>query len=159
MEWSAVIVIDLVEDRFPSKHALMDMEGMEEERRLFYVACTRAKEYLGLSMPESLYNRFQGRSEPARPSPFVQEFTAGSYEELRENYTGGMIRPQEKKARPAEMAPEADKPKPVSGHCRHKVFGQGKVLSFIPPNKYKVNFPGFGLKVIIGDYLQFEEVG
>ena len=159
LEWSAVMVIDLVEDRFPSKHALMDMEGMEEERRLFYVACTRAKEYLGLSMPESLYNRFQGRSEPARPSPFVQEFTAGSYEELRENYTGGMIRPQEKKARPAEMAPEADKPKPVSGHCRHKVFGQGKVLSFIPPNKYKVNFPGFGLKVIIGDYLQFEEVG
>jgi DNA helicase-2/ATP-dependent DNA helicase PcrA len=158
LEWSAVIVIDLVEDRFPSKHALMDMEGMEEERRLFYVACTRAKEYLGLSMPESLFNRFQGRSEPARPSPFVQEFAPGSYEELRENYTGGMVRPQEKKQGP-EPAPAESEPGPVSSHCRHKVFGQGKVLSFIPPNKYKVNFPGFGLKVIIGDYLQFEEAG
>jgi DNA helicase-2/ATP-dependent DNA helicase PcrA len=122
------------------------------------VACTRAKEYLGLSMPESLFNRFQGRSEPARPSPSVQEFAPGSYEELRENYTGGMVRPQEKKQGP-EPAPAESEPGPVSSHCRHKVFGQGKVLSFIPPNKYKVNFPGFGLKVIIGDYLQFEEAG
>jgi DNA helicase-2/ATP-dependent DNA helicase PcrA len=42
------------------------------------------------------------------------------------------------------------------GHCRHKIFGRGKLLNFIPPNKYKVNFPGFGLKVIVQDYLQIE---
>jgi DNA helicase-2/ATP-dependent DNA helicase PcrA len=71
-----------------------------------------------------------------------------------------MVRPQEKdKKRENRAETSFDQPQSVSAHCRHKVFGQGKVLSFIPPNKYKVNFPGFGLKVVIGDYLQFEETG
>ncbi len=43
------------------------------------------------------------------------------------------------------------------GHCSHKIFGRGKLVAFLPPNEYQVNFPGFGLKVIIGDYLQMEE--
>ena len=36
LEWEAVLVIDLVEDRFPSRHALGDSEAFEEERRLLY---------------------------------------------------------------------------------------------------------------------------
>ena len=44
-----------------------------------------------------------------------------------------------------------------SGYCRHKVFGRGKIVQFLPPDKYRVNFPGMGLKVIMGAYLQMEE--
>jgi DNA helicase-2/ATP-dependent DNA helicase PcrA len=40
------------------------------------------------------------------------------------------------------------------GMCRHRIFGPGKIVAFLPPNKYQVNFPGFGLKVIIEDYLE-----
>jgi DNA helicase-2/ATP-dependent DNA helicase PcrA len=40
------------------------------------------------------------------------------------------------------------------GMCRHRIFGSGKIVAFLPPNKYQVNFPGFGLKVIIEDYLE-----
>ncbi|MBU1229193.1 MAG: hypothetical protein KKA55_06085, partial [Proteobacteria bacterium] len=40
------------------------------------------------------------------------------------------------------------------GLCEHKIFGQGKIIAEIPPDKYRVNFPGFGLKVIVKDYLK-----
>jgi len=163
LEWSAVIVIDLVEERFPSKHALVDAENMEEERRLFYVACTRAKDYLGLSMPESLFNRFQNRSEPAVPSPFVQEFPGHVIREFREGFSGSLDRKASAggsrtgKAVPDEPLESSRSQPSQLGYCRHRIFGRGKVVSFLPPNKYQVNFPGFGLKIILGDYLQLEE--
>ena len=43
------------------------------------------------------------------------------------------------------------------GFCRHRVFGRGKIVQFLPPDKYRVNFPGLGLKVIMGAYLTMEE--
>ncbi|HCF05833.1 MAG TPA: DNA helicase UvrD, partial [Desulfomicrobiaceae bacterium] len=54
LEWDAVIIIDLVEDRFPSRHALLDADALEEERRLLYVACTRARRRLALFSPEAV---------------------------------------------------------------------------------------------------------
>ena len=42
------------------------------------------------------------------------------------------------------------------GHCRHKIFGRGKIVEDIPPDKYRVNFPGFGLKVILAAFLEME---
>ena len=47
LEWSAVIIIDLAEERFPSKRSAMNPDDLEEERRLLYVACTRAKDEIG----------------------------------------------------------------------------------------------------------------
>ena len=41
--------------------------------------------------------------------------------------------------------------------CRHKIFGRGKILGLMPPNKVQVNFAGFGVKVILADYLQLED--
>jgi DNA helicase-2/ATP-dependent DNA helicase PcrA len=51
LEWRAVFVVWLADGRFPSAQALRDPEGEEEERRLFYVACTRAKDELTLCHP------------------------------------------------------------------------------------------------------------
>lgn len=48
LEWDTVIVLDLVQGRFPSRWADFRQEAMEEERRLMYVACTRAKNNLEL---------------------------------------------------------------------------------------------------------------
>ncbi|MCF8106817.1 MAG: ATP-dependent helicase [Desulfohalobiaceae bacterium] len=161
LEWQAVIIIDLVEERFPSKHALMDKFGMEEERRLFYVACTRAKEYLGLSMPDSLYNRYQRFHESALASPFVLELSPDGFDEFREDMSGTMLvhRPIKDKKGPSQAKKGGDRQASPDklGHCRHKIFGRGKVVQFFPPNRYQVNFPGFGLKKIMGDYLEMEE--
>ena len=43
------------------------------------------------------------------------------------------------------------------GYCRHKVFGRGKIVEQLPPDKCRVNFPGFGLKVILSAFLTLEE--
>ena len=51
LEWRAVFVVWLADGRFPSAQALKDRDGEEEERRLFYVAATRAKDELYLSYP------------------------------------------------------------------------------------------------------------
>jgi len=51
LEWRAVLVVWLADGRFPSAQALRDRDGEEEERRLFHVACTRAKDELYLSYP------------------------------------------------------------------------------------------------------------
>ncbi|MFW6323649.1 MAG: ATP-dependent helicase [Desulfovibrionales bacterium] len=156
LEWSAVLIIDLVEDRFPSRHAAQNLEEFEEERRLMYVACTRAKDFLGLFVPDTVYNRYQSRSEPAVPSPFIAEIPKAAYEEWRESYTGGLVRrePGQQEA-PGKPAP-ASGPHVPFGFCRHKIFGRGKIVGFLPPDKYRVNFPGFGIKIILSDYLELE---
>ena len=66
-EWPVVFVVGLAEGMFPISYATTD-EAIEEERRLFYVALTRAKDSLYLSMAE------RGRSDQAvrTPSRFLQ---------------------------------------------------------------------------------------
>ena len=49
LEWERVFVINLVDGEFPNERASKEIGGMEEERRLFYVASTRAKRQLVLS--------------------------------------------------------------------------------------------------------------
>jgi DNA helicase II / ATP-dependent DNA helicase PcrA len=51
LEWHSVFVINLIDGFFPSSHSLDSTETEEEERRLLYVACTRAKQALYLSAP------------------------------------------------------------------------------------------------------------
>lgn len=54
LEWSAVFVINLANGGFPNERALREDNGVEEERRLFYVAVTRAKKYLYFTYPLTL---------------------------------------------------------------------------------------------------------
>mgnify|MGYP001606702368 CR=1 FL=1 len=51
LEWSAVFILNLSSGAFPSDRALREDNGLEEERRLFYVAVTRAKKHLYLTYP------------------------------------------------------------------------------------------------------------
>ncbi|MCG3174184.1 MAG: ATP-dependent DNA helicase PcrA [Myxococcota bacterium] len=72
LEWRAVFVIHLADGRFPSANSLATVEGEEEERRLFYVAVTRAKDELYLTWPIM----HQGRDYELiqmKPSRFITE--------------------------------------------------------------------------------------
>lgn len=166
LEWNAVILIDLVEDRFPSRKAMQRSDDMEEERRLLYVACTRAKDSLKLFVPSSVYNRASGMSDPTLPSPFVLELPGHTFERIKESYGGRLDKRHTagkstqasttKQGSPdfssTESVPRTDPSK--LGFCRHKIFGKGKIIAQPEPNKFKINFPGFGVKTIIGDYLE-----
>ncbi len=79
LEWNTVFIIGLNEGRFPSARALRT-DDEEEERRLFYVAVTRAKEELYLCYPESS-QEWQGIGF-VRPSRFIKELPRESYEEV-----------------------------------------------------------------------------
>ena len=68
-EWKAVFVIGLCDGMFPLGRSLDNLEGEEEERRLFYVAVTRAKDELYLAYP--LFRMTGGDTGGfQRPSPF-----------------------------------------------------------------------------------------
>jgi DNA helicase-2/ATP-dependent DNA helicase PcrA len=72
LEWLRVFVIRLVEDSFPSVRARDDLDGLEEERRVFYVAVTRAMDELILTYPQMI-QRGRGPLVLAQPSRFVTE--------------------------------------------------------------------------------------
>ena len=55
LEWYAVFIPHALEGMFPSNKA-KNIEEMEEERRLFYVACSRAKEELYITFPRNIYS-------------------------------------------------------------------------------------------------------
>lgn len=87
-EWRAVFVIGLCDGMFPLARALDNLEGEEEERRLFYVAVTRAKDELYLAYP--LYRMTGGDSGGfLRPSRFVGELPKSHYQELALRYPAG----------------------------------------------------------------------
>ena len=58
----------LVDGRFPSAYSFSDPDGLEEERRLLYVAITRAKHHLFLTYPINVYDKMTGAvlSKPSR---------------------------------------------------------------------------------------------
>jgi DNA helicase-2/ATP-dependent DNA helicase PcrA len=79
LEWNTVFLIGLNDGRFPSSRSL-NTEHEEEERRLFYVAVTRAKEELYLCYP-IMSEDWHGLGF-LRPSRFIRELPGEVYEEI-----------------------------------------------------------------------------
>ena len=71
LEFSAVCIVGLEEEIFPGHQAFFDSRELEEERRLFYVALTRAKEYCYISYARLRFS--YGNVTESDPSRFVKE--------------------------------------------------------------------------------------
>lgn len=71
LEFKHVFLVGLEEDLFPSQMMLQSQADLEEERRLFYVAITRAEKKLMISYAESRYQF--GRLKSCEPSRFIDE--------------------------------------------------------------------------------------
>lgn len=74
LEWESVHVLALYDGNFPADMACGSAEGIEEERRLLYVALTRARQRLQLYVPIRYYHRPKGTDDPhgyGKPSRFL----------------------------------------------------------------------------------------
>lgn len=83
LEWPVVFILWLADGMFPSAKSMSDHEGESEERRLFYVATTRAKDELYLCVPSVRRTR-DGGTQFFTPSRFVLEIPGA----LLKEYTG-----------------------------------------------------------------------
>ncbi|MEI7740901.1 MAG: ATP-dependent helicase [bacterium] len=85
LEWHTVFVMHLCDQYFPNRRAMEEPNGLEEERRLFYVAVTRAARKLFLTYPSVMGDEYL---EVVQPSMFVDEISPHLYEKLELRYAG-----------------------------------------------------------------------
>ena len=90
LEWKAVFVLWLVDGMFPAARSLEEAANEAEERRLFYVAVTRAKDYLWLCVPRMRKGR-DGGIMMCPPSRFIDEIDT---ELLQIDKAGGFTPPR-----------------------------------------------------------------
>lgn len=153
LEFKHVYIVGMEEDLFPSQMMLSSRADLEEERRLFYVAVTRAEKSLTLSFANTRY-RF-GRLKTCEPSRFLEEIDkryikathvsqrepeSTSYSSLiksiKKTNSAGNIRPTKSSGvKPKPYSPPTDfKPSDTSGltegmKVEHPKFGYGTVTS------------------------------
>ena len=146
LEFRNVYVVGMEEDLFPSQMMLSSRADLEEERRLFYVAITRAEKKLTMSFATSRY-RF-GRVKPCEPSRFLSELDK-NYLKISTKQAAAIDRPNIitakikaqtntsilKRNTPVSYTPSPDfKPSDTSGlatgmKVEHPKFGFGLVQS------------------------------
>jgi len=170
LEFPVVFIVGLEEGIMPHQRSLDDPDQMQEERRLMYVALTRAKDRLFLvyAFRRSLY----GSSQANMPSRFLYDIP----EEVRE---GALLRKQGQAARDTDLYSQltswdraatagrarrqrAERPERPprfkAGTCVwHNKFGEGVVVSSSirgDMEEVDVLFPGgVGQKTIVADFL------
>jgi len=153
LEWKIVFIIWLTEGRFPSSQSLMDPDEMEEERRLLYVAITRAKERLFLTYPESLSNRGGGWQKND-----LCHFLAEIPEDLLPR-RGKPISSNSFQGPPAHDRPlpkEEDDGFSKGTKVFHPIFGNGVIQEPPKERKVRVLFKRYGSKVLHLDYARLE---
>jgi DNA helicase-2/ATP-dependent DNA helicase PcrA len=85
LEWKAVHVLNATDGMVPSDMALGSSEGLEEERRVFYVGLTRARTALHVYFPLRYHHRPRGRDDShgwAQPSRFLSHEVRSNFDEV-----------------------------------------------------------------------------
>lgn len=151
LEFPNVFLVGLEEGLFPSARSAGSVEDMEEERRLCYVAITRAKESLTLSYARQ--RMLYGHTTYGRPSQFLDELPPAclddrrrprqpqpEYVPQRPSLYGDYDSYSRRRApvkRPSYSSVLSGGSKPAlqlqkGDMVRHKAFGRGMVLSVLP---------------------------
>jgi len=89
LEWDVVHLLNSADGNFPSDMALTTKEGLEEERRLFYVAVTRPRKALHAYYPVRFHYRPRGRDDDhtyGQPSRFLSDAVAACFERRDASY-------------------------------------------------------------------------
>lgn len=175
LEFPYVFITGVEENLFPSQLSLNSRADLEEERRLFYVALTRAEKKVTISYAATRYK--WGNLVSCEPSRFIEELDEELLElseaESKESRQGfekrskAVTKPKPvftpkpafgkklvnvKNAYAGHYDPEALKNLQVGMEVEHERFGTGKVVSMegtFPNNKATVFFQGVGQKQLL----------
>jgi DNA helicase-2/ATP-dependent DNA helicase PcrA len=167
LEWPVVFIIWLVDGYFPSAKAASSEEALEEERRLLYVAATRAKDELVLCYPGQESPRpwmnwsDEGRGWRGNLSSFVQALPEGvaiygssgpAWQRPANQWTARRLPPvpQREKEHPLGLRP--------GDRVSHPAFGQGVISRFLDKEKVEVLFRDVGRKTLHLGYTTLERV-
>ncbi len=150
LEWQGVFLISAVEGRLPPSQAYADEGVLEEERRLVYVAVTRAKEFLYLCCPQRIYDRRAGfRSVPL--SLFLRQLPPESYFQYGdEAEAAGDGVPGVKLREEARFSP--------GDAVRHPFFGRGRVIAVPDSLKVRIQFEDGHTRLLHLEYAPLERV-
>ncbi len=158
LEWEAVFVIGLADGRFPHASAFPG-EQWEEERRLLYVAATRARKHLFMTYPRELMSPDR-RFTRVGMSPFLAELKPGGYDLIKatagdspgfgSRSPGSRLRNSSSLKKKTKKAVLDD----FTRGCRvnHPFFGAGTVHGKTPPRTLDVAFDRHGMKTLHLDY-------
>lgn len=173
LEFKHIYLVGMEEDLFPSQMMLSSRADLEEERRLFYVAITRAEHKLFLSYATSRY-RF-GRLKSCEPSRFLEEINPAYIRSSRKshqqplvppntmhyarNLVSGMKQNHQPVSSPvythqpsSDFAPSDTSVLMEGMKVEHPKFGFGKVVNIEMDGanrKAKVAFDNFGEKTLL----------
>ncbi|MGD2124913.1 MAG: UvrD-helicase domain-containing protein [Desulfobacteraceae bacterium] len=166
LEWRIVFIIWVMEGYFPSARANSNMDAIEEERRLMYVAATRAKDRLFLCYPGHEVSRtwfsFGGSDLSYRGglSSFIQALPEGITEygssDALFSRSRGTGPPKEPEPYPyADDHPSALRP---GDRVKHPAFGHGVISKIIGEEKVEVLFRDFGRKLLHLGYTSLDKM-
>ncbi len=159
LEWEAVFVIGLADGRFPHASAGFG-EQWEEERRLLYVAATRAKKHLYLCYPRTLISPDR-QFKRVGMSPFLAEIRGWLYEreERKRTFSSEQLITEKKPG--FSSAKKKHKKIPISNFTKgckvkHPFFGTGIVEEKTGERSLNVRFDRHGIKTLHLDYAKLQ---
>ncbi len=151
LEWDVVFVISLAEGRFPAPRSVHSPTELEEERRLFYVASTRARDHLFYCYPTVISVSGSGIL-PSAPSRFLSEIPGPFLVHWKEKEPvvsrGEGLAKTSAQARQARKAGDhaTSQGFSVGQRVRHPIFGPGRVSAVMGPEKVRIAFDTAGEK-------------
>ena len=122
LEFNHVFVVGMEEGIFPHMNSLIENSDLEEERRLCYVAITRAKD--DLHLVNARHRTLFGKEQVNPPSRFISEIN----KDLLETNVKEEIERQEIKINTEDMFREEEVDYQVGDYVYHETFGAGKVV-------------------------------
>jgi ATP-dependent DNA helicase UvrD/PcrA len=155
LEFRAVFVVGVEEEIFPSARSIEE-QGVEEERRLFYVGLTRAEEKLTLTHASS--RLLWGRTTSHLPSRFLDELPDRQVE--RERLRPSSWRSYGAPAQTHDIAPRTEHPSLATGDSvRHGTLGEGVITRIEPGGVVTVRFAADGSeRKLMLDYAPLEKI-
>jgi DNA helicase-2/ATP-dependent DNA helicase PcrA len=157
LEWDHVFIINLALGRFPSCQPFMK-EEWEEERRMFYVAATRARKMLYLSYPREVMS-FDRQAQAGGMSQFLAELSPTLFDSNDRGAAAIQGRETSFSAQASVRGGRGavDISRLIKGTAvRHPFFGDGKVEKMAGNRSVEVFFPRHGHKTLHLDYAKLE---